>query len=93
MAKDNKNIINRVDLAKEIGIKDDVVKAVFEGLVKTLAKPDIDGITIAHVGTFTKDFKPAHTSRNPKTGAPVEVADKTAPKFKFSSTFKAAVNK
>lgn len=93
MAKENENIINRVDLAKEIGIKDDVVKAVFEGLVTTLAKPDIDGITIAHFGTFRKDFKPAHTSRNPKTGAPVEVADKTAPKFKFSSTFKAAVNK
>lgn len=89
----SENIINRVDFSKEIGIKDDVVKAVFEGLVNTLAKPDVDGITIAHVGTFTKDFKPAHTSRNPRTGEPVEVADKTVPKFKFSSTFKAAINK
>ena len=89
----NENIINRVDFAKEVGIKDDVVKAVFEGLVNTLAKPDIDGINIAHVGSFTKDFKPAHTSRNPRTGEPVEVADKTVPKFKFSSTCKAAVNK
>ena len=39
----SENIINRVDFSKEIGIKDDVVKAVFEGLVNTLAKPDIDG--------------------------------------------------
>ena len=89
----SENIINRVDFSKEIGIKDDVVKAVFEGLVNTLAKSDVDGITIAHIGTFTKDFKPAHTSRNPRTGEPVEGADKTVPKFKFSSTFKAAGNK
>lgn len=61
--------------------------------MNTLSKPDIDGITIAHIGTFTKDFKPAHISRNPKTGEPVEVAAKTVPKFKFSSTFKEAVNK
>ena len=89
----SENIINRVDFAKEIGIKDDVVKAVFEGLVNTLAKSDVDVITIEHFGTFTKYFKPAHTSRNPRTGESVEVEDKTVPKFKFSSTFKAAVNK
>ena len=89
----SENIINRVDFAKGIHVKDDIVKVVFEGLVDTLANPDVDGITIAHFGTFTKDFKPAHTSRNPRTGEPVEVADKTVPKFKSSSTFKAAVNK
>lgn len=93
MAKENENIINRVELAKKIGIKDETVKAVFDGLVNTLAESDIDGVTIAHVGTFTKEFKPAHESRNPRTGKAVTVADKTVPKFKFSSTFKAAVNK
>lgn len=42
-------------------------------------------------GTFKTSVQSARTARNPKTGEPIAVPEKTVPKLSFSKGFKEAV--
>lgn len=43
-------------------------------------------------GSFDRADRAARTARNPKTGVPIDVPAKKAPRFTSSATFKAQVN-
>lgn len=66
-------------------------EAVVDGIVKHLeggASVDISGF-----GKFDLSQRAARTSRNPRTGEPVEVAASTAIRFKPSKQLKESVNR
>lgn len=66
------------------------VDAVLEAIKAGLAE---DGkVTLVRFGTFSTVNRAARTARNPKTGEPVEVPAKVAPKFKPSKDLKELVN-
>jgi len=66
------------------------IDAVLEAIKDGLAK---DGkVTLVRFGTFSTVKRAARTARNPKTGEPVEVPEKMAPKFKASKELKDLVN-
>ena len=82
--------MTRAELAKKVGISDDSLKAVFNAIkeeVKNGGKVAIDKF-----GSFEAVDRAPRTSRNPRTGEPVQVAAKKAPKFKSSSSFKNDLN-
>ena len=51
-----------------------------------------DKVAITGFGVFEKSERPARTARNPATGAPIEVAASSVPKFRPGADFKALVN-
>ena len=51
-----------------------------------------DSVKVCGVVTLSGVQKDACTRRNPATGASVDVPAKTAPKAKFASNFKSAIN-
>jgi DNA-binding protein HU-beta len=63
-----------------------VMDAIVAGLVA-------DGkVSLVGFGTFSVAERAARVCRNPKTGEPINVPAKNAPKFKPSAALKAAVN-
>lgn len=88
--------INRGELVKTVAqsvdepqIKvDKVIKAMEDAIVKQLAKGG--EIRLAGFGTFRVSQRSARTSRNPRTGEPVEVAARSAPSFKAGKALKDA---
>ena len=90
--------MNKTDLNKAVQDKlactakeaaaavDAVLGAISAGTVK-------DGeAVITGFGTFKSTLKPAHTGRNPRTGAPMAIEAKHQVTFKAGATFKAAAN-
>ncbi|MDH5442031.1 MAG: HU family DNA-binding protein [Candidatus Nomurabacteria bacterium] len=65
---------------------DRVVNMIFDTIGDEMAKGS--EVDIAGFGKMIGQHKPARTARNPKTGEPVQVAAKIAPKFKASKTLK-----
>jgi DNA-binding protein HU-beta len=51
-----------------------------------------DKVAITGFGVFEKSDRPARTARNPATGAPIQVAASSVPKFRAGADFKALVN-
>ena len=51
-----------------------------------------DKVAITGFGVFEKTDRPARTARNPATGAPIQVAASSVPKFRAGADFKALVN-
>lgn len=47
---------------------------------------------LAGVGVFTEVVKAAKIGRNPKTGEPIQIAEKKGVKFRPAVSFKTAVN-
>jgi len=82
--------MTRSELASKIGVKDDVLKTVFETIKKEVAAGE--KVDIAGFGSFSVADRAARTARNPQTGETIQVAAKKAVKFKVSKTFKDAVN-
>ncbi len=70
---------------------EEVVDLVFQELQNAL----LDGrrVEIRGFGTWKPQRYGAYTGRNPRTGAPVEVAPKTLPVFKVSSVLHERLNK
>lgn len=66
------------------------VEAVFDSIVKTVSRGE--EVAIAGFGTFRATKRAARTGINPKTGEKIEIAAKTAPKFKPGKVFKDAVS-
>ena len=50
-----------------------------------------DKVSLPGFGTFELKTRPARTTRNPRTGEPVEVAEKKVPSFKAGKGLKEAV--
>lgn len=68
-----------------------VVNSIFDMMVEALKKGD--RIEIRNFGNFTVRKYPAYTGRNPKTGKPVKVGEKSMPFFKVGLGLKAKVDK
>lgn len=66
------------DVAKQAGIKEEQVKAVFQA-VATLAANE--RVTIKGFGGFQVKETAARTGRNPQTGEPIQIEAKQTLKF------------
>ena len=51
-----------------------------------------DKVALVGFGTFAAKKRPARTGRNPRTGAPVQIAARVVPSFKAGSKLKDALN-
>jgi len=60
-----------------------------DAIIGTLKKGE--EVSIAGLGIFSVKDRAARTARNPKTGAPVQVAATKVPKFRAAKAFKDAV--
>jgi DNA-binding protein HU-beta len=65
------------------------VDAVFETIIKTVSRGE--EVAIAGFGTFRASKRAARTGINPKTGEKIQIAAKTAPKFRAGKVFKDSV--
>ena len=68
----------------------EALNAVLETIQSAVA--DGDKVAITGFGVFERTERPARTARNPATGAPIEVAASSVPKFRAGADFKALVN-
>jgi DNA-binding protein HU-beta len=68
----------------------EALNAVLETIQTAVASGD--KVAITGFGVFEKSERPARTARNPATGAPIEVAASSVPKFRAGADFKALVN-
>ena len=83
--------MNKVELAEAVmtavGLEtkkqsEMAVEAVFDAIVKTLAKGE--EVAVAGFGTFKVAKRAARMGVNPKTGAKIQIAAKTLPKDRKS---------
>ncbi|MBP5293597.1 MAG: HU family DNA-binding protein [Clostridia bacterium] len=89
--------MNKTELIKEVAAKAEVsqkvaaavVNATIDTIVASLAKGD--SVQILGLGTFEVRSRAARTSRNPATGATVQIPAKKAPAFKVSKALKDAI--
>jgi len=65
------------------------LNATIETVVKAVAEGD--SVTLVGFGTFKSVKRAARTGRNPATGAVLNIAASTSPKFTAGATFKTAV--
>lgn len=85
-------LVEAVLQAAELATKkqaEQAVEAVFDSIVKAVAKGD--EVAIAGFGTFRATKRAARAGINPKTGEKIAIPAKTAPKFKAGKVFKDAV--
>jgi DNA-binding protein HU-beta len=68
----------------------EALNAVLETIQSAVASGD--KVAITGFGVFEKTERPARTARNPATGAPIQVAASSVPKFRAGADFKALVN-
>jgi len=65
------------------------VDTVIDSIVSSLKKGD--EVSIAGLGIFSTKQRAARTARNPRTGAPIQVAAMKVPKFRAAKALKEAV--
>ena len=65
------------------------VEAVFDVITKTMSRGE--DVTITGFGTFRVAKSAARQGRNPKTGATIQIAAATKPKFRAGKALKEAV--
>jgi DNA-binding protein HU-beta len=89
--------MNKVDLAQQIAEALGVSKSQAEQMVNVLldtimsaVKRD-DSVVLTGFGTFSKGKRAARTGRNPQTGASIQIAAMSVPKFKAGKAFKDAL--
>lgn len=90
MKKDG--LVEAVMSAANIGTKkqaQEAVDAVFDTIIKTLARGEEVGIT--GFGTFRVAKRAARMGVNPKTGEKIQIAASTKPKFRAGKVLKEAV--
>ncbi len=80
----NKTGLTKKDVASAL---DAMVEAVISSVQKGQA------VTLTNFGTFVSVRRKASTKRNPKTGAPVQVAAKDVPRFRPGKHFRESVAK
>lgn len=69
---------------------EEIVNGIFDSIVNSM-KAGTD-VSIAGFGIFASKRQAARTARNPRTGEPVQVPAKNAPKFKAAKALKDALN-
>jgi DNA-binding protein HU-beta len=90
--------MNKQQLIDAIAAKAEISKAdatrALEALTDTVTNELKDGGQVALVGfgTFSTSERAARNGRNPQTGATIEIAAATVPKFKPGKGLKDAVN-
>lgn len=79
--------------ANRAGLADDLVLASLNALLEETQRAVAAGerVTLTGFGAFEPRRRQATTGRNPKTGDPVEVPERTVPGFKAGTTFKQRV--
>ena len=83
MAKLTKN--NVVDsIVEQTGLSKKDANAAVDAFAATIceALSNGDSVGLIGFGTFDAKHRPARTGRNPQTGAPLEIPEKTVPVFK-----------
>ena len=83
MAKLTKN--NVVDsIVEQTGLSKKDANAAVDAFAATIceALSNGDSVGLIGFGTFDTKHRPARTGRNPQTGAPLEIPEKTVPVFK-----------
>lgn len=75
--------------AESTSLSESAIASVFDSLRIYIAREIRNGspIRLDRLGTFSGKLAPAHTSRNPRTGEPVNVPEKFRPVFKFVNSF------
>ncbi len=90
------DILSRGNIIDEVAAEVDMPQAKIDTIIKafesTIARhiQSGDEIRIAGFGTFKTTQRSARTSRNPRTGEPVDVPARTAPSFKAGKALKEA---
>ncbi len=91
-------ILSRGDIISSVAAEVDMPKTKVDEVIKafetTIARHMAAGdeTRIAGFGTFKTTQRSARTSRNPRTGEPVEVPARTAPSFKAGKSLKDAAH-
>ena len=91
--------MNRSELVRQVAGEarlggtqaDAAVKAVLEALADALARGE--AVRMVGFGTFDTKDRPAHTARNPRTGAPIAVPASRSVSFRPGKALKDAVNR
>ena len=102
MSDTKTNVVNKTDLVNHVAASledlklsktavDSVISSTLEN-IQTLVSNG-KKVTFVGFGTFETSDRAARTGRNPQTGAPIQIAAATVPKFKAGKGFKDAVNK
>ena len=91
--------MNKSELIDAIAAQADISKAAagraLDAAVESItgALKNGDSVSLIGFGTFYVGERAARTGRNPQTGAAIEIAASSVPKFTAGATLKAAVNK
>ena len=91
--------MNKSELIDAIAASADIPKAVagraLDAVIESVtgALKAGDSVVLVGFGTFAVKERAARTGRNPQTGATIEIAASSVPKFTAGATLKAAVNK
>lgn len=86
--------MNKVDLAQKIADALGLSKSVAENMINAMldaimaAVKNDDSVVLTGFGTFSKGKRAARTGRNPQTGASIQIAAMSVPKFKAGKAFK-----
>lgn len=82
-------------IAAESGLSQADVNRAIDGLFSVVSGAVKGGTKVAIPGwiSFERTHRDARTGRNPQTGATIEIAASSVPKFTAGATLKAAVNK
>lgn len=89
--------MNKSELISEIAERADVSKSVAARVLEATtgaiegALSTGESVTLIGFGTFDVSYRAARTGRNPQTGAPLEIAASTLPRFKPGKSLKDAV--
>jgi integration host factor subunit beta len=67
-----------------------IVNTIFEEIAAALARGD--RVELRGFGAFSIKQRPARTGRNPRTGAPVQVEEKSVPQFKTGKELRQRLN-
>ncbi len=67
-----------------------IVNTILDEIVRALANGD--RVELRGFGAFSVKYRKARTARNPRTGEPVEVADKKVPFFKTGKELRERLN-
>ena len=90
--------MNKAELIEALAETTDTPKTQVNKLLNALTEIITDTlksgeeITLVGVGKFDTSQKAARAGRNPLTGEPIQIAARTAPRFKASKQLKDALN-
>ena len=81
-------VVEKTDLSKKDATA--AVETALDGIKGAVAKGD--KVSLSGFGIFEKSDRAARTGRNPQTGAPVNIAATSVPKFRAGAEFKKQVS-